>query len=147
MKTTLVTTTLALLFVTFAGSAAQAQPTAEEVTRACLQRISRITEAGLREMGHECRRTVNLVEELVEQGRIEAAREAAERGALAVTRTARATIGAVNMTARECLQILHRLGADPEFARRIARAAERSERVVRGVRDRCLRAIQAALEG
>lgn len=147
MKTTFVTTTLALLFVSLAGTMAQAHPTAEEVTRACLQRIGRITEGGLREMGRECRRTVDIVEDLVAQGRTELAREAAERGALAVTRTARSAIGSIEMTARECLDILDRLDADPELSRRILRATERSSRVLRGARDRCLRAIQDALEG
>ncbi len=138
-------TAVAVLVFAPLALAGDREPTPERVARHCVQRISRLTHAGTHEMAQICRRTVTIVEELVEAGQPDRAREAAEAGARRVTRAGQATVEQVRMTVEHCVRILQRLEADPEIIRIVVRAGERSRNIVGEVQRACLRAIANAL--
>lgn len=136
---------MAALLVLVLAQNAQAQ-SPERIAHRCVEHVNQIVERctnAAADETHECIRRIN---ELLEAGRYEAAREVAQQCIRSATARTEDCVRAVRQACERCINVLLDMG-QPELARRVHNACEDAVEVLRHLLQRETNAIQNALEG
>lgn len=121
-------------------------PDPELVAQRCVDSINRLAERCFSanvETAHECIRRIN---ELLEQGDLEGARQVAGRCLHVIEQRSDACVDEIHERCRHCIQLLLRLQA-PELARRVHDACNNAVEHIRHSQRRTSNAIRAQFDG
>ncbi len=139
-------TMLSLLVCLVATPTLSAQDSdAEVILRRCLDRIRSITERATGRNGDIAETAIARIEELLDEGKVIAARKVAQRAANNINTTTRNAIRTLNEECRRCKIALVRAEATPAQLRRLKQACDRADGAIKGSSDRARRAIRRAL--
>lgn len=117
----------------------------EVIARRCVNSINELAERCVLanvETAHKCIRRIN---ELLEQGELEAAREVARRCLRVIEERSDDCVDEIHRQCRHCIQLLLRLNA-PELARRVHNACENAVEHVRHSQRRTSNAIRSQFD-
>ncbi len=109
----------------------------ERIAKACIEKVETLAHRCNEVNKAECARCINAIKDLLEAGRVEAAKRLARHCAHRITRRANACVDEIHEHCRRCVNVLLRLG-EPELARRVANACHDARDSVRRTQRGCI---------